>query len=99
MNSEQLNFYQQLDEKLQKYLSGKPQIPERVVISGFPYLIVSLRKTLNKSSKFIHPLLPVTTLWLKKHSISYSYTPVMGESDRQLLAFDAVILDSSKLGK
>lgn len=99
MDKNQLNFYLEYDQHLKDIVSKSPQIPKCFIISEFPYLIISIGKTLNKSSKFIHPLLPVTTLWLKNQGISYSFAPVMGVSDRQLIAFDAVILDSSKLGK
>jgi tRNA(Ile)-lysidine synthase len=98
MSKQHRDFYMRLDQQLQKKLESLSQIPHRVLLSEYPYLFVSFRKKLIKSSKFIHPLLPITSLWLKNQSISYSFTPVMCVSDRQLLAFDALILDSSIVG-
>jgi tRNA(Ile)-lysidine synthase len=97
-NQKQLEFYREFDHRLKNYLQEKTQIPFSGMMFEFPHLSVNFRRKLNKSSKFIHPLLPVTCLWLKNHSISYSFTPVMSEIDRQLLANDAVILDSSVMG-
>lgn len=97
-NKTQLDFYQNFDLEIKNYLQGLTQIPERVIVSAFPSLVISFHKKLPKSSKFIHPLLPVTCKWLKNSGISYTFTPLMSKTDRQMLAFDAVILDSSVMG-
>jgi tRNA(Ile)-lysidine synthase len=94
----QRKFYQAYDEVLKEKLEKMAQIPERVIISEFPYLVISSGKRPIKSSKYIHPLLSVTCLWLKNKGISYSFNPLINSSNRQSLAFDAVILDSSVLG-
>lgn len=97
-NTNQLQFYQALDEKLCSHLQSLSQIPERALILAFPKLLISFRKKLSKSSKYTHPLLPVTSEWLKNHGISYIFTPLLNPKDRQMLASDAVILDSSVMG-
>ena len=97
-NQKQLAFYKALDQKVVDFLISKSQIPNSALIFSFPQLVVSFRKKLSKSSKFIHPLLPVTCEWLKNHGISYGFAPLMGPGDRQMLTNDAVILDSSGMG-
>ena len=97
-NSEQLDFYRKFDLEIANYLRSLAQIPERAVMSAFPNLVISFQKKLPKSSKFIHPLLPVTCMWLKNSGISYTFTPLLGAKDRQMLANNAVILDSSVMG-
>lgn len=97
-NNKQADFYQVLDFKLCSYLQSAPQIPERALILAFPKLLISFGKKLSKSSKYPHPLLPVTCEWLKNHGISYAFTPLMSVKDRQMLAKNAVILDSSVMG-
>lgn len=94
----QLDFYLDYDLKLKDYLKNRAQIPQGLVMINFPQLGISFRKRLIKSSKYIHPLLPVTSKWLKNNSISYGFTPLMSKIDRQKLANDAVILDSSVMG-
>lgn len=98
MNKKRLDFYKSYDEGLKNKLETLAQIPQTLKISEFPYLQFSIGKKLQKSSKYIHPLLPVTCLWLKNQNISYSYAQLTGVSDRQMLAYDALILDSSILG-
>lgn len=98
MNKNRLDFYKLFDNVLKNRLDKFPQIPRAVKISEFPYLQISIGKKLHKSSKYIHPLLPVTCLWLKNQNISYSFDQLTGVSDRQMLAYDALILDSSILG-
>ena len=97
-NTNQMSFYQVLDYKLYSYLQTLPQIPECAIILHFPKLLINFRKKLTKSSKYVHPLLPLTCQWLKKHGISYTFTPLLTSKDRQMLANDAVILDSSVMG-
>ncbi|QDK41665.1 tRNA lysidine(34) synthetase TilS [Bacteriovorax stolpii] len=92
------DFYQDFDLKLRDYISRKTQIPELSASLSFPLLAIDPRKKLKKSSKFMHPLLPVTCEWLKNHGISYTFTPLLSARDRQMLAKAALILDSSVLG-
>ena len=98
MNKKRVLFYQEFDQKLKSHLMKMAQIPTALKISEFPNLVVSMNKKLSKSSKYIHPLLPVTCLWLKNQNISYSFDQIIGVSDRQMLAYDALILDSSIIG-
>lgn len=91
-------FYQDLDEKLANYLINTAQIPELAANLNFPLLAIDKKKKLKKSSRIIHPLLPVTCEWLKNHGISYAFTPLLSFNDRQMLAKAALILDSSVLG-
>lgn len=97
-HKDQLHFYQSLDTKLRSYLEELTQIPERALLLHFPKLLISSRKKLSKSSKYTHPLLPLTCEWLKKRGISYAFTPLLSSKDRQMLTCDAVILDSSIVG-
>lgn len=97
-NNSQAGFYQVLDYKLCSHLQSLTQIPERALTLAFPKLLISFRKKLTKSSKYAHPLLPLTCEWLKTHGISYVYTPLLTSGDRQMLANAAVILDSSVMG-
>lgn len=98
INKTQLEFYRKFDHEMRDYLQKITQIPERLFMVSFPGLVVSFRKRLKKPSKVSHPLLPVTCEWLKNAGISYTFTPIMDLEDRQMLAFDAVILDSSVMG-
>lgn len=93
-----LAFYKTLDRRLQRYLAMHPQIPSRCISLTFPQIVISSTKKLAKSSKIIHPLLPVTCEWLKNHGISYVFAPLMNEKDRQMLVHGALILDSSVMG-
>lgn len=87
------------DQKVKNYLSKNiSQIPELLVTNHFPHLVIDFKKKLRLSTKFTHPLMPETCLWLKEHSISYSYTPLLCPDDRQMLISNAVILDSSSMG-
>ena len=97
-NNKQMDFYRALDFKLCSHLQSFPQIPERALILSFPKLMISFGKKLIKSSKYTHPLLPVTCEWLKNNGISYVFTPLMSVKDRQMLTKNAVILDSSVMG-
>lgn len=97
-NNTQSDFYKALDYKLCSYLQSMPQIPDRALTLAFPKLLISFKKKLSKSSKYIHPLLPVTCEWLRNQGISYVFAPLISVKDRQMLAFDAVILDSSVMG-
>ena len=94
----EMAFYRTFDRRLQKYLSMLPQIPARCISLTFPQIIISNTKNLPKLSKIIHPLLPVTCEWLKDHGISYTFTPLITNKDRQMLIHDALILDSSVMG-
>ncbi len=98
LGEDQWSAYQDFDLKLKDYISKRSQIPGLEVSLTSPLLAIDPDNKLKKSSKLIHPLLPVTCEWLKKHGISYSFTPLLGARDRQLLAKAAVILDSSVLG-
>lgn len=82
------------DRKLRHYLENLTQIPEHAVSLTFPFLVINGKK-LRKSSKFIHPLLPLTCEFLKQQGISYTFAPLLGTHDRQLLSSCAVMLDSS----
>lgn len=93
-----LAFYKTLDRQIQKYLALSTQIPDRSFSFSFPQIIISSSKKLSKSSKIIHPLLPVTCEWLKINGISYTFAPLLSVEDRQMLINDAVILDSSLMG-
>jgi tRNA(Ile)-lysidine synthase len=93
-----LEFYQVLDFKLCSHLQSLSQIPESALILAFPKIVISFRKKLSKSSKYSHPLLPVTCEWLRKRGISYGFIPLMSTKNRQMLAKNAVILDSSVMG-
>lgn len=93
-----LVFYKTLDRQIHKYLATRPQIPVSCFSLPFPHIVISTSKKLPKSSKVIHPLLPVTCEFLKFHGISYAFAPLMTKKDRQLLVNDAVILDSSVMG-
>ncbi len=97
-NLAQLEFYRRLDQEITSYLKNISQIPGRAMMTSFPGLVIGFGKKLKKPSKFIHPLLPGTCEWLKNSGISYTFTPLMSVEDRQMLAFDAVILDSSVMG-
>lgn len=97
-NNKQADFYQVLDFKLCSHLQELSQIPDGALILAFPKLLISFRKKLSKSSKYTHPLLPVTCTWLKNSGISYVFAPLMSVKDRQMLAKNAVILDSSVMG-
>lgn len=97
-NKRQLDFYQVLDFKLCSYLQSLTQIPESALILAFPKIVISFGKKLSKSSKYAHPLLPVTCEWLKNTGISYAFAPLISVKDRQMLAKNAVILDSSVMG-
>ena len=96
-SSKQLDFYKLFDQKLKDHIQNLTQIPFGFV-NFYPKLAISFRKKLQKSSKFIHPLLPLTCSWLKEQNISYGFSPLLSRSDRQMLTNDAVILDSSLLG-
>lgn len=98
LSAKELSFYQAFDELLVNYLSRKTQIPDLVVSSYFPKLVIDPKKALKKSAKFIHPLLPLTCQWLREQGISYAFSPLLGKNDRQLLENAALILDSSVLG-
>ncbi len=93
-----LAFYKTLDRRLQKYLASRTQIPARSISLTFPQIVIANGQKLAKSSKIIHPLLPVTCEWLKKEGISYAFAPLMSAKDRQMLVHGAVILDSSVMG-
>ncbi|MBC7712902.1 MAG: tRNA lysidine(34) synthetase TilS [Rhizobacter sp.] len=93
-----LTFYKTLDHKLQRFLAVSPQIPARCFSLPFPQIVISGSKKLTKTSKIIHPLLPVTCSFLKNQGISYAFAPLMSDKDRQMLVHDAVILDSSVVG-
>ncbi len=97
-NTKQMSSYQVLDYKLLCYLQSLTQIPDVAILLYFPKLLISFGKKLSKSSKLVHPLLPLTCQWLKKHGISYTFTPLLDDKDRQMLANNAVILDSSVMG-
>ena len=97
-NTDQMSSYQVFDYKLFIYLQSQSQIPDRSIILQFPKILISFRKKLPKSSKHVHPLLPLTCEWLKKNGISYTFAPLLVGLDRQMLANDAVILDSSVMG-
>jgi tRNA(Ile)-lysidine synthase len=98
MNEIHYEFYRQLDMKLKAYLSKRAQIPELAYFSSFPYLLAGKGPKLRKTSKFIHPLLKETCLWLKGAQIPYTFTPLIGTEVRQKIIQGAVVLDSSVLG-
>lgn len=95
----ELNFLLLFDQKMRNYLNNnKTQIPDLVITKYFPHLIIDFKNKMRLSTKFIHPLMAETCHWLKEHSISYSYTPLLSSNDRQMLISNAVILDSSSMG-
>lgn len=95
----ELNLLLSFDQKVKNYLSQNlTQIPDLLVTNHFPHLVIDFNKKLRLSTKFIHPLMPETCLWLKDRAISYSYTPLLCPDDRQMLISNAVILDSSSMG-
>lgn len=98
MNTSLVSFYQKRDFLLKAYLQKMPQIPDGAIILSFPNIVISFKKKNLKSSKYAHPLLPMTCEWLKTHRISYTYAPLLSPKDRQMLVHDAVILDSSLMG-
>lgn len=97
-NQKQSAYYKDLDQKIVKFLESKTQIPDLAFSLSFPQLAISFGKKLSKSSKYAHPLLPVTCMWLKNHGISYTFAPILPYKDRQMLANTALILDSSVMG-
>lgn len=98
MNEIQYAYYLSLDLNAKNYLSSLTQIPEVVHFSSFPHLVAGKGPKLRKTSKFIHPLLKETCLWLKGAQIPYTFAPLITIELRQKIIRDAVILDSSVLG-
>jgi tRNA(Ile)-lysidine synthase len=92
------DYYKTLDYELQKLLQNMSQIPKVAISLIFPQIIISNSQQLKKTSKFIHPLLPVTCEWLKNRGISYMFAPLIKPYDRQMLVHDALILDSFVVG-
>jgi tRNA(Ile)-lysidine synthase len=105
-NDTHLEYYLECDKRFLQFLkanvtqitSGKLKYESVKKNIFFPYLMLLRSEDKDKSSKLVHPLMPMSIQWLKDHNISYNFYPLLTKKNRQMLRLHAVILDSSILG-
>jgi len=97
LGAKEKSLFDQIDENLKNVLMDtcKTQIPEVLLVSLFPYLLIDFKKKKQFTTKFVHPLIPKTCQWLKENGISYTFSLLLDPVIRQNLTDKAFKLDSS----